>query len=260
MNQLQKVFNYGDNQVRTVLKDGEPWFVAKDVCEVFGDTNYRRSISRLDGDEKGVSPVDTPGGKQDVTIVNEAGLYTLLFHMQPQKKKTMTEEQYEERVQSLKRFKRWVTHDVLPIIRKTGGYVANEDMFVESYFSALDDTQKMMLKAMLENTRKLKEQNSIMKPKADYFDALVDRNLLTNFRDTAKELHIKQKRFIDWLIDNKFIYRDQKGKLKPYMQHVPALFELKEWERNGKADVQTLVTPKGKETFRLLLEKQIKAS
>lgn len=245
MSQLQKVFDYGENQVRTILKDEQPWFIAKDVCNVLELNDVSKAVSRLDEDEKGTSTILTPGGSQNLLIINEAGLYSLILTSRKEEAKT---------------FKRWITHDVLPTIRRTGGYVANEDMFVESYFSALDDAQKLMLKAMLENTRKLKEQNSIMQPKAEYFDALVDRNLLTNFRDTAKELQVGPKKFVDWLLERKFVYRDQKGKLKPYAQHVPDLFKLKEWERNGKADVQTLVTPKGKETFRLLLEKQTKAS
>ncbi|CRK80391.1 BRO-N domain-containing protein [Neobacillus massiliamazoniensis] len=118
-------FNFGMDEVRTVGIDGEPWFVAKNVCEVFGDSNYRRSISRLDEDEKGVSPFYTSKGKQNFTVVNETGLYSLLFHMQPQKKKTMTEEQFQERVNSIRNFKRWITHEVLPSIRKHGAYTTD---------------------------------------------------------------------------------------------------------------------------------------
>ena len=98
--------------------------------------------------------------------------------------------------------------------------------------------------------------NQIMRPKAEYFDELVDRKLLTNFRDTAKELHIGQKEFIQFLINHKYIYRDKKSKLKPYMPYVEdGLFELKEFTNatTGFTDTQTLVTPKGKETFRLLV-------
>lgn len=98
-------------------------------------------------------------------------------------------------------------------------------------------------------------ENQIMKPKADYFDDLVDRNLLTNIRDTAKELGIKQKKFVDFLLDNKYLYRDKKNKLKPYAKHVEnGLFEIKEFsnQTTGYADNQTLITPKGRETFRLL--------
>ncbi|WP_312027177.1 phage antirepressor KilAC domain-containing protein [Cytobacillus firmus] len=96
-----------------------------------------------------------------------------------------------------------------------------------------------------------------MQPKADYFDALVDRNLLTNFRDTAKELEVGERQFVKWLLENKYLYRDQKSKLKPYSKFVPEIFKLKEYERNGRADVQTLITPKGKETFRILMKKLV---
>ena len=92
-------------------------------------------------------------------------------------------------------------------------------------------------------------------PKADYFDKLVDRNLLTNFRDTAKEFKVGQKFFINFLLDNKYIFRDKKNKLKPYQNHIDSgLFELKEFVRGEHTDVQTLITPKGRETFKLLLE------
>ena len=98
MNQLQRVFNYRGNGVRTVINDGEPWFAVKDICEYFGDKHYRRSVGRLDDDEKGVTPFDTPGGIQHMAVVNEPGLYNLLFIMQPQKKEHMTKEEYEARV------------------------------------------------------------------------------------------------------------------------------------------------------------------
>lgn len=106
----------------------------------------------------------------------------------------------------------------------------------------------------IQNSR-LAVANVIMQPKADYFDELVDRNLLTNFRDTAKELGVQQKIFINFLLDKKFIYRDGKGQLKPFADKNSRLFELKE-SKNDKtswAGVQTLITPKGRETFRLLI-------
>ena len=111
------------------------------------------------------------------------------------------------------------------------------------------------VKTLQLSVSQLTVDNQIMKPKAEYFDELVDRKLLTNFRDTAKELHIGQKEFIQFLIDHKYIYRDKKSKLKPYMPYVEdGLFELKEFTntKTGFTDTQTLVTPKGKETFRLL--------
>lgn len=93
-----------------------------------------------------------------------------------------------------------------------------------------------------------------MQPKADYFDELVDRNLLTNFRETAKQLGIKQNKFIGFLIDKKYLYRDKRGKLMPYADKNNGLFEIKESfnDKTEWAGTQTLVTPKGREAFRLL--------
>lgn len=103
----------------------------------------------------------------------------------------------------------------------------------------------------------LKVDNTIMKPKADYFDELVDRNLLTNFRETAKQLDVGEKKFIKFLIEHKYIYRDKKGKLMPYADKNKGLFEVKETfnEKTNWSGTQTLITPKGRETFRLLMLK-----
>ena len=97
-------------------------------------------------------------------------------------------------------------------------------------------------------------QNTIMQPKAAYFDELVSRNLLTSFRETAKQLEIKEKEFIRFLMDKKYIYRDKKGKLMPYAEKNNGLFEMKESfnEKTQWSGTQTLITPKGRETFRLL--------
>lgn len=101
--------------------------------------------------------------------------------------------------------------------------------------------------------------NEIMKPKADYFDELVERNTLTNFRETAKQLEVKEKVFIQYLIDHKYIYRDKKGKLMPYSDKNDGLFEIKECfnEKTQWSGTQALITPKGRETFRLLMLKAI---
>jgi anti-repressor protein len=103
---------------------------------------------------------------------------------------------------------------------------------------------------------KLLVANTTMKPKAEYFDELVDRNLLTNFRDTAKELKVQEKIFIQFLLDKKYIYRDRKGRIKPYAEKNEQLFEIKEAknEKTGWVGTQTLITPKGRETFRLLMK------
>ncbi|WP_077735657.1 BRO-N domain-containing protein [Bacillus sonorensis] len=108
MNELQKVFNYQDQQVRTVVKDGEPWFVAKDVCDVLGITDARKSVNLLDEDERNSVPVtDSLGRNQETFIINEPGLYSLILR---------------SRKPEAKQFKRWITHEVIPTIRKTGSY------------------------------------------------------------------------------------------------------------------------------------------
>lgn len=108
-----------------------------------------------------------------------------------------------------------------------------------------------------EQILKLTAENTEMKPKADYFDELVERNTLTNFRETAKLLHIGQNKFIDWLLNKKFIYRDIKGKLLAYSNYISGskpYFDIKEQKNGNWSGFQTLITPQGREAFRLLLQ------
>ena len=229
-------------EIRTVVIDGEPWFVAVDVCRALEIVNSRDALTRIDEDEKGVVLTDTPGGKQEVTTVNEPGLYSLVLG---------------SRKPEAKVFKRWITHEVIPSIRKNGGYIAGQETMsdVELMARALIVAQNV-IEEKNRQISGLTEENLLMKPKAEYFDDLVDRKLLTNFRDTAKEFHLGQKRFIAFLTDNGYAYRDAKGRILPHQKHVDAgLFEMKECrsERSRWAGMQTLITPRGRETFRLLL-------
>lgn len=237
MNELH-IFNNRDfGKVRVINKGDQPWFVAKDVCDILGLTNPSESIKVLDDEEK--STLRISEGGPEANIINESGLYYMVIRSNKPDAKT---------------FRKWITSEVIPSIRKTGGYVNNEDLFINTYLPYADESTKAMFKNTLEVVRKQNESIQIMQPKADYFDALVNRNLLTNIRDTAKELKVKEKQFIEWLLQ-KYCYRDNKKKIKPYAQYCPSLFELKEFERHGHADNQTLITPRGRETFRLLLIK-----
>jgi prophage antirepressor-like protein len=239
MNNIQ-IFKYENNDVRTVEMNGEPWFVLKDVCVVLGLGTVSKVADRLDADEKGMNQIHTPGGMQDVTVINESGLYNVILRSDKPEAKP---------------FRKWVTSEVLPSIRKNGGYIAGQEQLTPS---------ELMAKALLVANKTLAEreariseltvQNAIMQPKAEYFDELVDRNLLTSFRETAKQLGVEEKKFISFLMEKKYIYRDKKAKLMPYADKNNGLFEVKECfnEKTKWSGTQTLITPKGREMFRLL--------
>jgi prophage antirepressor-like protein len=242
-----QIFNYQSNEVRTVEMGGEPWFVLKDVCNILGISKYRDTAARLDADERGSVEVDTLGGTQQVIAVNESGLYHVILRSDKPEAAP---------------FRKWVTSEVLPSIRKNGGYIAGQEQLTPEELMAkallvanktLADREARICELTAQNSQ-LTVEKQIMQPKAEYFDELVDRNLLTNFRETAKELGIKPKSFVAWLLEKKFLYRDQKGKLLPREDKNNGLFEVKE-AKNDKTQwsgVQTLITPKGRETFRLL--------
>lgn len=127
---------------------------------------------------------------------------------------------------------------------------------IEEAWNTPEQLMARALRVADETIKSLTAELKSAAPKVQYFDTLVDRNLLTNFRDTAKELHVAPKAFINFLLEKGYIYRDNKSRLRPYQAHAEkGLFEVKEFasEFNNKAGIQTLVTPKGRETFRLLV-------
>lgn len=132
MNELQVFNNSEFGEIRAVEIDGEPWLIGKDICRLFGDTNHNRTLSRVDDEDKmTVTITDALGRPQKATAINESGLYAVLFAMQPQKANNNgVSDAYpievQERIEKLRKFKRWVTHEVLPAIRKTGGYIATD--------------------------------------------------------------------------------------------------------------------------------------
>lgn len=243
MNEIQ-VFNFKGNDIRTVKVEGETWWVLKDVCDVLGLSNPTVVSARLDADE--VTKFDLGGLSGESNIINESGLYNVILRSDKPE---------------AREFKRWVTHEVLPTIRKTGAYMTPET--IEKVLADPDTIIKLAteiktLRAEAEKQKALNAEltvkNQLMAPKADYFDQLVERNLLTNFRETAKELEIREKDFISFLIEKKYIYRDKRGKLLPTAEKNDGLFEVKECynEKTQWSGTQTLITPRGRETFRLL--------
>ena len=238
MNELQIFNNEEFGSVRTITKDGKTYFVGNDVAKALG---YSETAKAIRTHCKGVSEMDIPtnGGVQTMKMITAGDIYRLVIKSQlPQAEK----------------FESWVFDNVLPSIRKNGGYIANQEQMTPEQIVA-----NALIVAQNIITQKDKQIEE-MKPKADYFDELVDRNLLTNFRDTAKEFGVKESYFINWLLEKNYIYRDCKGKLQPYAASMDkGLFEIKEFSSkySNHAGTQTLVTPRGRETFRLLLEKAV---
>lgn len=163
--------------------------------------------------------------------------------------------------ETAERFQAFIADEVIPSIRRHGVYmtpetleaaILNPDTLIKLCTALKEEQDKR--KALEAANSALTMDNAVMKPKADYFDELVDRNLLTNFRETAKQLGIKEKEFIRFLMEKKYLYRDKRGKLMPYAEKNNGLFEIKECfnEKTQWSGTQTLITPKGRETFRLL--------
>lgn len=250
MNDMQ-IFNNPDfGTVRTLDDDGMILFCASDIATALG---YARPKDAVAAHCKGAVKrrTLTNGGEQEMSFIPESDLYRLVFG---------------SKLPTAEKFTDWVTSEVLPSIRKHGAY-----MTPETLQAAILNPDTMIqlcqqLKAEQDKNAALTAANSqltvdkqIMQPKADYFDELVDRNLLTSFRETAKQLEIKEKVLIQFLIEKKYIYRDKKGKLMPYAEKNNGLFEVKECfnEKTQWSGTQTLVTPKGRETFRLLYLKTV---
>jgi phage antirepressor YoqD-like protein len=195
----------------------------------------------LDDDEKGVDSIYTRGGDQELLIVNEPGLYALVLG---------------SRKPEAKAFRRWITHEVIPAIRKHGGYLTPQA--IEQFLDNPDLIVEMALKmkAEREKCEMLECELLAAKPKVEYFNDLVDRETLTGIRETAKELDWSERNFTRYLVDNGFAYRDKKSRLQPYAKHVEdGLFVLKECKsnRNSWSGTQMMITPKGRETLRLLM-------
>lgn len=244
MNELQ-TFTYQDSPIRTVQLDGEPWFVLKDVCGVLGISNATDVAKRLDADE--VTRFNLGSLSGEANVINESGLYNVILRSDKPEARP---------------FRKWVTGEVLPSIRKHGAYmtpetlqaaILNPDYLLQVVTALKDETDKR--KALEASNAALAVDLEIARPKAEYFDTLVERNTLTNFRETAKQLEVPPKRFVDFLLEKKYVYRDKKGKLLPYEGKNSGLFEVKETfnEKTQWSGTQTLITPKGRETFRLLM-------
>lgn len=193
MNDIQ-IFNFQSNEVRVVKDDnGEPWFVAKDVCSVLGLTNSRVAVSPLDEDEKGVSKVYTPSGEQEMCIINESGLYALVIRSNKP---------------NARKFRKWITSEVLPSIRKHGGYIASNgtESVEELYMRAMESLHAALerQKAITaEQTKQLEQQA----PDVEYCNTVLAAKNLHTVNSIATHLGITAVRLNRLLLIHGYIYK-----------------------------------------------------
>lgn len=245
MSEIQPyVFPDTGHEVRTLIRDGEPWFVTADVTEFLGFSRSRDAARMVDDEDKGAHFVRTPGGLQQVGIVNESGLYTLIL------RSNRTE---------AKRFKRWVTSEVLPAIRRSGRYeVVPQHQIPQSFAEALE--------LAASQAREIEQQRARLdwaEPRAAYVDRHVDGGHdATTVGTFAKQIGVQEKRLREWLIERDLIYRDRYGQYQPRAQLGPrrhwfALKDQPEAPRlhNGQLRTTLYITPAGKTGVEDLIEK-----
>lgn len=247
-NEIQVFTSEQFGQMRTMMIEGEPWFVAADVCKALEIRNNRDAMNRLDEDEKmtvGLTDGHSGqrGGAQQIGVINEAGLYVL----------TLTSRKPEA-----KAFKRWLTHEVIPSIRKHGAYMTEPllNQVLEQPEIILVLAQQLLDER---NQKEAAEKKlKLAQAKVDYFDSFVDAGDCTNIRNTAKELNIPEKDLTFFLETKGYLYRDKERQLMPYAEYTKrGYFILRDYYRpSGSLHQYTLVTAKGKEHFRRILEKR----
>lgn len=225
-----QVFDYRGSKVRTIVVDGQPWFVAKDVCDILDLGNVSHAVSRLDDDEKGIISNDTPGGRQDMLHVSEAGLYALIL---------------SSKKPEARNFRRWVTHEVLPEIRKTGFYSLGGYQIPRT------------LPEALRLAADLAEENEKLRPKAEMHDRFLASDTAQTMAVVAKSLGTGRDRLFRFLREQGILM----GNNVPYQQYLDrGYFTVIEKVINmGGAEVikpQTLVTAKGVTFIAKLLKKQ----
>lgn len=243
MNEVQVFTNDEFGKVRTVMIDGEPWFAGRDVAVALGYVDTSDAIKRhVDEEDKLTRCFTDSGQKREVYVINESGLYSLIMSSQ---------------LPSAKKFKRWVTSEVLPSIRKNGEYKKTDSYAIEDPV----ERAKRWIEEQEEKNRQIKEltdRNKKLEPKAFVFDKIIDSQMLVNFRDAAKELGISQTQFTGWLMEDGYIYKTSAGEIRPREKFMGSgLFEVKSYQNpyNNYTGVRTFLTAKGVATFRVLLHR-----
>ena len=242
VNDIQIFDNKEFGQIRTIEIDGEPWFVGNDVAKSLGYTNPRDAIlNHVFDDDKGVEKLDTLGGAQNMTVINESGMYSLIFN---------------SRLESAKKFKHWVTSEVIPSIRKTGGY--NLPQTYPEALRALADQAEKAEKLLIQNNE-LQLANQEMKPKAEFFDAVAGSKKAMSMEEVAKILSypgIGRNKLFEILRNQNILQSDN----IPYQKYIDSgYFRVIEQKYNVgdevRINIKTLVFQKGVDFIRKTLDK-----
>ena len=221
-------------KLRTLVKEGEPWFIAKDVAITLGYPEATKMTRYLDEEEKGLLNVATLGGPQELQIINESGLYSAIFR---------------SRKEEAKAFKKWVTREVLPSIRKTGGYLLArpEDTPEQLEQRAYHLTQDTIKRQEKEN-KELQQTIIDMEPKALFVDKYVMTKGTYALRDVANQLGIRPNKFNEKLREDKVLYNKKGRRNVPYQYYLARGYfcvKLGVDEEAGRAYQGTRVTNKG---------------
>lgn len=237
MNELQVFINPNFGNIRATIINNEPFFVGKDVAEDLGYTNSRKALSdHVDQEDKGVTICDTLGGKQEMTVINESGVYALIF---------------SSKLPKAKEFKHWVTSEVLPTIRKHGAYATPAT--IESIIANPDNGIRLLqaLKEEQEKRKALEAQNAEMKPKALFAEAVTASKTSILVGELAKILkqngiETGQKRLFQWMRDNGYLIKSGSATNMPTQKSMDkGLFEIKETTiTNPDGSVRITKTPK----------------
>lgn len=245
-NMIQIFENERCGQIRTVMKDGEPWFVLADVCRALEISNSRMVAGRLDSDELMSVKLTSGGQRREMTVINESGLYAVIIRSD------------KPQAQS---FRKWLTSEVLPTIRRTGGYVSNADMFVDEYLSFADEPIKNLFKLQFEYIGQLNERIRHDQPLVEFARQVSVTENLIDMNEMAKlareeNVPIGRNRLFGWLRSKGILM----GNNLPYQRFIDqGYFAVKEsvFETGSmsKTYQQTFVTGKGQRFVIGLLKK-----
>lgn len=233
-----KIFNNDEfGSLKTIMVNNEPYFIGKEIAEILGYANPKNAVPKhVDNEDKLSTQIEYAGQKRSVTVINESGLYSLIFG---------------SKLPKAKQFKHWVTSEVLPTIRKTGGYVSNDDLFINTYLPFADEPTKLLFKTTLTTINQLNAKIEKDKPLVEFAGRVGDTSGLIDVGAFAKLLHKKsvdigRTRLFAWLREQKYLRHNN----EPYQKWIDSgIFQTREFTYMAQGQpcigIKTYITGKG---------------